>query len=69
MNRKAAISISRYPAGVAHLVVARHPGNEVTTLCAERTTEAHRPHDLETLPVCQHCAKVLQELNGVMQPL
>jgi hypothetical protein len=67
MDRRAVITSDT--AAKAHLVVARHPDDRVTTLCAEiKVPEWHRD-DLDTRPGCFHCLNVLQELRAARDRL
>lgn len=67
MHRRAVIASDA--AAKAHLVVARHPDNRVTTLCAEtKVPEWHR-HDLDTRPGCTHRLNILQELRAARDRL
>jgi hypothetical protein len=67
VDRRAVITSDA--AAKAHLVVARHSHDRVTTLCAEiKVPEWHR-QDLDTRPGCIHCLNVLQELRAARDRL
>jgi hypothetical protein len=67
MDRRAVIASGAV--AKAHLVVARHPDDRVTTLCGEiKVPEWYRP-DLDTWPGCMHCLNVLEELRAARDRL